>query len=196
MPRLAIGMAAVFALTVVVLHFVRTDVDPLARGVSRYAVGDYGSIVNVVFLSLGVALAATGIGFRANAPGASPTGISLLWLSAAGIAFVAFFPLQSADSRATENLPHQLGGMVFFVAAAAGIVLLSRGTKRTTLGWITAAAVTVYFLSIGVPALLLTGIRGLLQRGCFAAIVTWLILANVAADTQRAQRRQSASSTP
>jgi hypothetical protein len=186
-------MAVAFVLTVVALHFLRTDVDPLARGVSRYAVGEYGSIVNVVFLSLAVALAATGIGFRANAPGASRNGAYLLWLGAAGVAFVAFFPLRSADSRATENLPHQLGGMVFFVAAAAGIVLLSRGTKRETLGWVTAAAVTVYFLSIGVPALLLTGIRGLLQRVCFAAIVTWLILANVALD---AHRRQSASSTP
>ena len=195
MPRLAIGMAAVFALTVVVLHFVRTDVDPLSRGVSRYAVGDYGSIVNVVFLSLGVALAATGSGFRANAPGASPGGIYLLWLGAAGIAFVAFFPLRSADSTATENLPHQLGGMLFFVAAAAGIVLLSRGTKRSRLGWFTAAAVTLYFLSIGVPALGLTAVRGLIQRACFAAIVTWLILANLPI-LRESHRRQSASSTP
>jgi hypothetical protein len=192
-PRLAIAMAAAFALTVVVLHFVRTDVDPLARGVSRYAVGDYGSIVNVVFLSLGGALAATGMGFRATTPRAGQAGVYLLWLGAAGIALSALFPLRSADSTAAVNLPHQIGGMIFFPAAAAGAVVLSRGTNRTTLAWVTVAVVTIYFLSIGVPPLGLTAVRGLLQRICFAAIVTWLILANGALD---AQRRQSASSTP
>jgi hypothetical protein len=185
-------MAATFVLTVVTLHFLRTDVDPLARGVSRYAVGEYGPIVNIVFLSLGAALAATGLGFRAT-PRAGQTGVYLLWLSAAGIALTALFPLRSADSAAPVNLPHQVAGMIFFPAAAAGAVVLSRGTNRKTLAWVTAAAVTIYFLSIGVPALGLTAVRGLLQRVCFAAIVTWLILANVALD---AHRRQSASSTP
>ena len=196
MPRLAIGMAAAFALTVVVLHFVRTDVDPLARGVSRYAVGEYGSLVNVVFLSLAVALVATGIGFRASLSQAQQAGVYLLWLGAAGIALSGLFPLRAADSTARENLPHQVGGMIFFPAVAAGAVLLSRATGRdTTLAWITVAAVTVFFVSVGVPALGLTPIRGLLQRICFAAIVTWLIVANVDI-LRQPQRRQSASSTP
>ena len=90
-------------------------------------------------------------------------------------------------------MPHQVGGMIFFPAAAAGAVVLSRGTNRKTLGWVTVAAVTIYFLSIGVPALGLTAVRGLLQRVCFAAIVTWIVLANVALG---AHRRHSASSTP
>jgi uncharacterized protein DUF998 len=195
-PRLAIGTAAVFALTVIVLHFVRTDVDPMARGVSRYAVGKYGSIVNVVFLCLAVALVATGIGFRATIPPAGQAGVYLLWLGAGGIALSALFPLRAGDSEAIENLPHQVGGMIFFPAVAAGAVLLSRAAARdTTPAWVIVAAVTVFFLSIGVPALGLTPVRGLLQRVCFAAIVTWLVVAN--ADVPReTQRRQSASSTP
>jgi hypothetical membrane protein len=184
-PRLAIGMAAAFVVTVVMLHFLRTDVDPLARGVSRYAVGEYGYAVNAAFLLLAAALVATGLGLRGTAPPAGAAGIYLLCLAAAGMALVAIFPLRSADSAATENLPHQLGGMVFFLAAAAGAVVVSRAMRRYAMvGWATAAAVTVYFLSIGVPALALTGIRGLLQRVCFGGIVTWLVLENAALDVK------------
>jgi hypothetical membrane protein len=194
--RLAIGMAVAFVLAVVALHVLRTDVDPLARGVSRYAVGDYGYVVNAAFLLLAAALVATGIGFRRSAPDPGTVGVWLLWASAAGMAVVAVFPVRAADSAAAENLPHQLGGMVFFLAAAGGAVVLSRRTGRDTkLGWATAAAVTVYFLSIGVPAFPLAGVRGLLQRVCFGGIVAWLVLANVAL-VREAHRRQSASSTP
>ncbi|SRR6266540_5355816 len=195
MRRLAIGMAAAFVFAVLTLHVLRTDVNPLARGVSRYAVGEYGYVVNVAFLLLAAALVATGIGFR-DGPQAGRAGVWLLWLGAAGMVAVAIFPARAADSAAMANLPHQVGGMVFFVASAAGAVLLSRATTRDTVpAWATAAAVTVYFLSIGVPALRLAAVRGLLQRVCFAAIVIWVIRANVALDA-RAQRRQSASSTP
>jgi hypothetical membrane protein len=195
-PRVAIGLAVVFALTVVTLHVVRTDVDPLARGVSRYAVGSYGYVVNGAFLILALALVETGRSFRRDAPNVGTIGVWLLWASAAGMALVALFPLTSADSTGAENLPHQIGGMIFFLAAAAGTVAMSRATGRlTVLAWSITAAVTVYFLSIGVRPLGLTGIRGLLQRACFAAIVAWLILVN-ATHVRKVQRRQSASSTP
>jgi hypothetical membrane protein len=196
MSRVAIGLAAGFAFLVVTLHLVRTDVDPRTQGVSRYAVGQYGYVVNAAFLLLALALLETGIGFRRGAPNSGTVGVWLLWASAAGMALVAFFPLRSADSAAAENLPHQLGGMIFFLAAAAAAVVISRATGRlTVVAWSIAAAVTVFFLSIGVRALGLSGIRGLLQRICFAAIVAWLILLN-ATDVREAQRRQSASSTP
>jgi hypothetical membrane protein len=195
-PRVAIGLAAGFVLLVVTLHLVRTDVDPLKQGVSRYAVGQYGYVVNAAFLLLALALLETGIGFRRSAPNSVTMGEWLLWASAAGMALVAFFPLRSADSTAAKNLPHQLGGMIFFLAAAAAAVVISRATGRlTVVAWSIAAAVTVFFLSIGVRALGLSGIQGLLQRICFAAIVAWLILMN-ATDVREAQRRQSASSTP
>ena len=196
MPRLAIGLAAGFALLVLTLHVVRTDVDPLTRGVSRYAVGPHGYVVNGAFLLLALALVETGIGFRRVAPNVGTIGVWLLWASAGGMALVALFPLRSADSPGAENLPHQLGGMIFFLGTAAATVVLSRATGRlTVVAWSIAAVVTVYFLSIGVRPLGLAGIRGLLQRACFAAIVAWLVLVN-AADGREPHRRQSASSTP
>ena len=196
MPRVAIALSGSFALVVIVLHIVRTDVDPLTRGVSRYAVGPHGYVVNGAFLLLALALVETGIGFRRVAPNVGTIGVWLLWASAVGMALVALFPLRSADSPGAENLPHQLGGMIFFLATAAATVVLSRATGRlTVVAWSIAAVVTVYFLSIGVRPLGLAGIRGLLQRACFAAIVTWLVLVN-AAGGREPHRRQSASSTP
>jgi hypothetical membrane protein len=195
MPRVAISLATGFALLVVALHLVRTDVDPLMRGVSRYAIGEYGYVVNGAFLLLAAGLVATGMGFRRIVPAVGGAGVWLLWASAAGMATVAIFPVRAADSAALENLPHQAGGMVFFLTAAAGAVVLSRATRRqTVLGWSVAAAVTVYFLSIGVPGLALTGVRGLLQRVCFAAIVAWLVRANAALDYE--WRRATVGSTP
>src|SRR6266540_4376069 len=183
MPRLAISMAAAFVVAVLALHVLRTDVSPLGRGVSRYAVGNYAYVVNAAFLFLAGALVATGIGFRSTVPQTPVAGVFLLWLGAAGMALVVLYPLRAADSAATENLPHQAGGMLFFLAAVAGAVVLSRRTGRyAALAWFAAAAVSTYFLSIGVPALGLAGVRGLLQRLCFGAIVTWLVAANAAID--------------
>jgi hypothetical membrane protein len=188
-------MAVAFVVAVVALHVVRTDVNPLTQGVSRDAVGEYGGVVNAAFLILAAAFVATGLGFRRAAPAMGAAGIWLLWMSGAGMALVAIFPVRAADPVALENLPHQAGGMVFFLAAAAGAVVLSRATRRQTVpGWSVAAAVTVYFLSIGVPGLALTGVRGLLQRVCFAAIVTWLARANTAIDHE--WRRAMLGSTP
>jgi hypothetical membrane protein len=181
MTRLAISLAIAFALVIVLFHFLRPDIDPLARGVSRYAVGRYGEAFNVVSLVLALSFVVTGFGVRQAAPGARTLGVYLLWLSAAGMVLVAVFPLTAVDSMATENLPHQIGGMVFFVAAAAAMVLLSRALGRhAALAWGVVAATAVFFLSVGVPPL--AGIRGLLQRACFATIVAWLILANAALD--------------
>ena len=140
-------------------------------------------------------LVATGIGFRRTVPPVGRAGVWLLWASAAGMTTVAIFPVRAAESAALENLPHQAGGMVFFLAAAGGAVVLSRATGRqSVLGWFVAAAVTVYFLSIGVPGLALTAVRGLLQRVCFAAIVAWLVRANAALDYE--WRRATVGSTP
>ena len=169
MPRVAIGLAIAFALVIVVFHVLRPDVDPLARGVSRYAVGRYGEVFNAVSLVLAFAFVVTGFGFRQAAPDSGTLGVYLLWLGAAGMVFVAVFPLRAVDPMASENLPHQIGGMVFFVAAAAAPVLLSRAVGRhAALAWGAVAATAVFFLSVGIPAL--AGIRGLLQRVCFAAI--------------------------
>ena len=100
------------------------------------------------------------------------------------MAVAAVFPLRAVDSMASENLPHQLGGMIFFLAAAAAPVLLSRAVGRhAALAWGIVAATAVFFLSVGIPAL--AGIRGLLQRLCFVTIVAWLIAANATLDRLR-----------
>jgi Protein of unknown function (DUF998) len=183
MPRVAIGLAIAFALVIAVFHFLRPDVDPLARGVSRYAVGRYGDVFNAVSLALALAFVVTGFGFRQAAPGSGALGVYLLWLGAAGMVFVAVFPLRAEDSMAVENLPHQVGGMIFFLAAAAAAVLLSRAVGRhSALAWGVVAATAVFFVSVGVPAL--TGISGLLQRVVFATIVAWLVLANSALESR------------
>ena len=184
MPRVAIGLAITFALVIVVFHVLRPDVDPLARGVSRYAVGRYGQVFNAVSLALAFAFVVTGFAFRQAAPDSGTLGVYLLWLGAAGMVFVAVFPLRAEDSMAVENLPHQAGGMIFFLAAAVAPVLLSRAVGRhAVLAWGIVVATAVFFVSVGVPAL--TGIRGLLQRVCFVTIVAWLIAANAALDRLR-----------
>lgn len=192
MPRVAIGLTIAFVLVIAVFHVLRPDVDPYARGVSRYAVGPYGEAFNVASLVLAVALVATGFGFRQAAPAPGTLGVYLLWLSAAGIAVAAAFPLRAVESLAAVNLPHQAGGMIFFPAAAAAALVLSGATGRhTALAWGVVFAVAVFSLSVGVPAL--TAIRGLLQRICFGTIVAWLIVANAALDRLSLAGRPGAS---
>ena len=106
MPRAAIALAIAFALVIVVFHVIRPDVDPLARGVSRYAVGPYGAIFNIVSLVLALSFVVTGFGVRQAAADTGTLGVYLLWLSAAGMVLVAFFPLRAMDPMAAYVYGH------------------------------------------------------------------------------------------
>jgi hypothetical protein len=186
-----LGTTGTFISVVMWLHVVRTDVSPMARGISRYAVGPYGSAISLAFgvLAVAIAIAAWQLGSPTNAAG-FPRHARSLWVAVAGLAILIVWPLRSSSAGVVEYWLHQVSGAAFFVAAAGGVQAIPRrldranGLRAVTLvarGCSVAAVVTVvlFFGSVIAAGTPLEAIRGALQRGCFAALSGSLVALGV-----------------
>lgn len=172
-PILAIAGSLAFTALVAWLHVRRRDLDPRTRGVSHYAVGPTRGVMTVAFLALAVGTSGITAAF-------DPALGGVAWLRAAalGITLVALVPVPGPDAAAWRGPVHALGALGFFVAAAVGAVLLSARVNGAAvlIAWMLAVAVVVFLASMaGVPGLF--AIRGWLQRGCFALVAAWLLIA-------------------
>jgi len=76
----AIVGGAYFSVIIVVLHFLRPDLNPLRQPTSEYAVGPYGFLMTSAFLSMGLASFALVIGLYqgVSQPARSRIGLALL----------------------------------------------------------------------------------------------------------------------
>jgi hypothetical protein len=177
-----LGATGAFIGIVVWLHLVRPDVSPMARGISRYAVGPYGSAISVAFvvLAFAVGIAAWLLG-RPGEAGAFRRHAQWLWVAVAGLLVVIVWPLRSPRAGTVEYWLHQGGGAVFFAAAAAGVQAIPQWLRRANgpdalavvaraCSLATVVSVVVFFCSVMATGTSLDEIRGMLQRGCFAAL--------------------------
>ena len=177
-----LGATGAFIGMVMWLHLVRPDVSPMARGISRYAAGPYGSAVSVAFaaLAFAVGLAAWQLDHSREA-GVFRRHAQSLWVAVAGLLVVIVCPLRSPTPGAVEYWLHQGGGAVFFAAAAAGVQAIPRWLGRANApdalavvaracGLATVVTVVVFFGSVMATGTSLDAIRGALQRGCFATL--------------------------
>lgn len=166
------AMAAIFLGIVAWLHVVRSDVDPLRRGISRYASGPYGSAISIAFGALALALASTGVASASGAP---------MFIAAAALAVVIACPLRSAAPSSLEYYAHQVAGVVFFVSATYGMVSASAVLKTmeipaylylATRALSITAAVTLgpFLVSVVWRKSPLSPFSGILQRCCFGGI--------------------------
>jgi hypothetical protein len=171
---LVIGGAAAFGVIVVWLHARRHDIDPATKGVSHYATGPTHRLMTIAFVALAIGVAASVIRIQAMANGANAPGIVLLLVAAVGIAVVAAVPVAGPADARWRSATHTLAALLFFVAIAAGAVMVSSGAASGA-AWLLLAATGVFLVSMaGVPGLL--PVRGWLQRTCFALIVAWLLI--------------------
>ncbi|HKY21793.1 MAG TPA: DUF998 domain-containing protein [Vicinamibacterales bacterium] len=196
----ALGMlvaTGAFLVVVAWLHVVRPDVDPFRRGVSRYAAGSYGYAVSVAFAMLAAALliAAAHLDSGGEAD-ASSSHRRALWLGAAGLLVVVWFPLRSALPASGEYWAHQLGGATFFAASTVGVQAVSSTLRRKAspewlemvARWsegIAIVALLLFFASVLLNVPVLKAVLGILQRSCFIALCTSLIALGLGLLTER-----------
>jgi hypothetical protein len=150
------------------LHFVRQDLSPLARGISRYAGSDTLAIATVAFLALAGAAAAL-----ASLLNRGPA-VWLVLSAAAGLVVVAATPIGNPATPAAVTALHTLGGLAFYLGAVGAMLFSPASAGNRVLSW-TAAAVLCLFLgsATGVPGLRL--VVGLLQRGVFTLVILWML---------------------
>src|SRR5512146_3558512 len=83
----AIAGVSYFAAAIVVLHFLRPDLNPISRPTSEYAVGPDGWLMTLAFFSLSVASFALvwGLTHAVSPPARSRIGLGLLGLGGRGL---------------------------------------------------------------------------------------------------------------
>jgi hypothetical protein len=163
--RLSFAAAATFVVLLAVLHVLKPELDPSWRMISEYAIGDYGWVMVLAFLSFAVSYVALFAAVRSQLPTVGGRiGLALLLASAAGLTIAAIFTTDpvtvSKDAITTHGSLHNLGGMIgtsMPIAAALVSWRLARNPAwspaRRSLLW-TAGLVwiglLVFYVSLGV----------------------------------------------
>jgi len=157
--RLSFAGAATFVILLATLHLLKPELDPSWHFISEYAIGRYGWIMVLAFLSLAVGYVAFVVAIRSQLRSiAGRTGLALLLLSALGLIIGAVFttdPIRATgDAVTTEGTLHNLGGTLGlampFAAALVGWKLVRSpawGSAKRPLLWATALAIVAFLLS-------------------------------------------------
>jgi hypothetical protein len=116
---LALAGAGIFAVSVVVLHFVEKEFEPSSRFISEYVLGDWGWLMNLAFFALGGAIVAVAHGLRRGlSPGRRVTAsVRLLYVGGITTVLTAFLntdALADTDAGRTSwhGTAHQLLGFI------------------------------------------------------------------------------------
>lgn len=179
---IAFGGVLAFALVCTGAQFARSDLDWTAAPLSFYLLGAYGWIVKAVYVVLGVALVALGLGFRAaGVPARARIAPSLFALGGVALVVTAF-----AESATRPGVPsleariHGLAAMAAFLAVTLAMLWQSLRLRRDA-GWRTRfptalPLAVLAFIALLAHALLRVGPRGVSQKAVIVLILAWLAI--------------------
>ena len=175
---------AYFAVIIVVLHFLRPDLNPISSPTSEYAVGRYGFLMTSAFFSMSLGSFALVIGLYRGVSQRARSGIGLLGIWAVGVLIAMSFPIDPEGAPQTiSGTIHRINGPLAFLSLTAGTILVSRRFKQdglwrpihrtaVILSLVMLAAFIATFLNIATAS----GFAGLCQRIFLVAFVTWFLL--------------------
>src|ERR671910_2847938 len=165
--RLSFAAAATFVVLLAALHFIKPSLDPSWHFISEYAIGDYGWIMVLAFLSLALSYVSLFVAIRSQLRNiVGRIGLALLLVIALGLTIAAIFTTDpitvSEDALTTEGTLHNLGGTLGmampFAAALVGWNLARNpawSSAKRPLLWATGLALVAFvvsFFSLGVIA--------------------------------------------
>ena len=192
-----------FAVSLVALHFLRADYDPVTQNVSQYAVGPYGYLMTAAFFILGPAVIALAIGlFEGVTP---PPRLGCLALGTAGlcvvlVGFLRVDPKPGAMPM-SETIHNSAFMASFFFTLVAMLALTAR--FKVDSSWRLRHRISLVLSVAAVLGLLLfialfdTDWRGLVQRGCIVTTLSWLLLLSARLwSIASAESEREASSAP
>jgi Protein of unknown function (DUF998) len=163
--RLSFAGAATFAILLAALHFIKPGLDPSWHFISEYAIGDYGWIMVLAFLSLAFSYVSLFSALRSQLQTiAGRIGLALLLVSALGLTIAAIFTTDpitvSENAVTTEGTLHNFGGTLGIAMPFAAVLVgwkLARdpawSSARRPLLWATGLALVAFlasFVSLGV----------------------------------------------
>jgi hypothetical protein len=173
-----------FVLSIIALHFLRPDLNPIQHPTSAYAVGAYGWLMTSAFFSVSLAWFALvrGLAQGVKKPARSRLGLGFLSLWAVGVLISMVFPMDMPGTPPTAaGMIHDVTGPLAFLSLTLGMILVSWGFKddmqwrpfrraALALSVIMVIGYVATFLSIAAG----TDYLGLCQRIALATSVVWL----------------------
>jgi Protein of unknown function (DUF998) len=172
----AAAAAVVDLLVLGLLHVVSQEVDPVARPVSEYALGDFGWLATIRTLAQGIGPIALAVALRHERVGA-------LLLLVVGLLKLALplFPVDAlgAPATSTGQMHNLLGNLTFFLFPVAALVLF-RALRRRGSRLAPPVAVVLAIATAGVLVANAVGVFGLAQRAYLTLCAVWLLLAALA----------------
>jgi hypothetical protein len=186
---IAIGGILYFVVAVVALHVLRSELNPISRAVSNYAVGPFGFFMTAAFFTLALSEFALALGLARSLTTSRGAFVSVLLLNLAGAGLVVtgIFPgdVKSLHPPATTTaLIHWTGAGISFLSLMIATFLLSNCFK-TDAQWQSfhrpafALAVAVVLALLVFGMLTIIGWVGVGERIYIAASVLWLLRASV-----------------
>jgi hypothetical protein len=172
-----------WVLSVVLLHFIKSDLDPIDTYVSDYAIGDNGWLMSLAFLMVGVGTLAIAVGLRAALAPGKRVVASWVLTAIAGVGFL-LAGLFTGDPTGAEDLTtrgtiHVLGALLVFPTMVLGAFFL-RGVFRrdarwsdfaSKIRWVPWVLLACFLVSFGTSE---DGPLGLTQRLFAFVIMAWL----------------------
>lgn len=194
--RLSAGCAIVSVVTILLLHLVRSDLNPLTSVLSEYALGQLGWLGRLWFFALAVACASLS---RALWPTAGSNvelaGTAFFSLGAVSLAAAGIFPMDSAAAIevTTSGLLHGVAGMIGISSLVLASLIMGWKLARKP-QWASARRLLIFFsvatllADIGMTAAAAasggqhvgsgsSSLVGLGNRLLMAAITGWILTA-------------------
>jgi hypothetical membrane protein len=126
--RVSFAAAATFVVLLATLHFIEPEFDPSWRFISEYALGRYGWVMVLAFLSLAVSYVGLFIAIRSQLRTiVGRIGLVLLLVSAVGLAMAGIFTTDpittSPDAATTSGTLHSVGGTLGLAMTFAAAII-------------------------------------------------------------------------
>lgn len=134
--RLSLFAAALFLVLLAVLHIIKPELDPSWRMVSEYAIGDYGWLMSLAFLSLALSCVSLVTALRRQMPTLSgKIGLVILSATAVGLTLGGVFktdPITINPGAVTfSGNMHGLGALIGLPTFPIAATLISLSLTRS-----------------------------------------------------------------
>jgi Protein of unknown function (DUF998) len=182
---IAMFLISCFAFAIIVLHFLRTDYNPLQRFISEYAVGPYSIVMRLAFFCLSAGSLALVIALYTSIPGSARSYTALILLLTWSICvFIAgIFPTDLIGSAETSsgNI-HDKASLIGFVSIVlASFFLLrfrrdERWKKHYRSSVLLSVIIMLAFLAFIASIIMEFTYIGLIQRLFIMLVLSWLVI--------------------
>lgn len=173
-----------FSTLIIILHFLPTGYNPLRSPTSAYAVGKYGFLMTMAFLSMSVGSFALLMGMYKGISKRPGLGLILFGIWAIGVLIAMIFPIAPEGTAPTRsgNI-HETNGPITFLSLTVASILISAGFKRNE-NWLSlyrpalTLSLIMFLIFISVVVNFATGLKleGVLQRIYLTCFAIWFII--------------------